>query len=84
MATDRRPHIDWCGGSYSEYETRKPFFGVRLTMFHWTHNERIYIGLRPNRKRIFGFKPWVPCVTAYPYPIGKSLQMRRMPRPARG
>jgi len=28
-----------------EYERRLRFCGLCITWFHWTHNERLYIGL---------------------------------------
>lgn len=63
-------------GSYNELERPWPFYGVRLTWFHWTHNLRVYFGFGRSRR---GW--WRPVFRTMPYTLGRSIELRRTPDP---
>jgi len=46
------------------------FTGLRVTLFHWSHNERIYLGF-------FGSQFWRWRFVTTPFPLRKSFRLRR-------
>lgn len=70
--------LRWRHGSIFEWERRFPFYGVSLTWFHWTHNLRIYLGVRPSKRWRW---LWRPSYWTVPYSLLRSIQLRQQPAP---
>ena len=48
------------------------FTGLQITFFHWTHNERVYLGF-------FGWRFWRWRALLTPYTLRKSFKLRQQP-----
>jgi hypothetical protein len=67
----------YAGPDCDEMGLRSTFIGMRLTIFHFTHNARLYVGIAKSRR-------WHPCRLPYvflsPYPLAKTLREWKLKR----
>jgi len=59
-----------CVTTMHELERKRPFYGLRIVWPHWSHNERIYIGIYPERW-------WRLRWRTFPWSLKSSVHRRR-------